>query len=169
MADNLAISLTIDRASLREILEIRKALETVFLGPAAALLDPADFEELDLLVQRMTVKVKEPTTFLQEDMQFHRILFRKLNNRVLINVLEIFWKLFGQIEEGTEHSAKQLTEAANEHKLIVGALRKGQLSRARDLLEAHFQDAEKRVTASSARLGSFPKSAKKRRNRSGIF
>src|ERR1700756_1421895 len=49
MADNLAISLTIDRASLREILEIRKALETVFLGPAAALLDPADFEELDLL------------------------------------------------------------------------------------------------------------------------
>src|SRR5260221_5751240 len=46
MAENLAVSLTIDRASLKEILEIRKALETGFLAQAAALLGPEDFEEL---------------------------------------------------------------------------------------------------------------------------
>ena len=148
IADNLAVSLTIDRASLKDILEIRKALETGFLAQAAALLRPEDFEELDGLVLRMGLKVKEPATFLQEDMEFHRILFSKLNNRVLINFLEIFWKLFGQIEEGTGHSAKQLTEAVNEHKVIVAALRKGQVSRAKDLLEAHFHDADRRIAAS---------------------
>jgi DNA-binding FadR family transcriptional regulator len=148
IADNLAVSLTIDRASLKEILEIRKALETGFLAQAAALLRPEDFEELDRLVLRMSLKVKEPTTFLREDMEFHRTLFGKLNNRVLINILEIFWKLFGQIEEGTEHSAKQLTEAVNQHKVIVAALRKGQISRAKDLLEAYFHDAECRIAAS---------------------
>jgi DNA-binding FadR family transcriptional regulator len=148
IADNLAVSLTVDRASLKEILEIRKALETGFLAQAAALLEPEDFEQLNRLVLRMGLKVKEPATFLQEDMEFHRILFSKLNNRVLINVLEIFWKLFGQIEEGTGHSAKQLTEAVNQHKIIVAALRKGRVSRAKDLLEAHFHDAERRIAAS---------------------
>jgi DNA-binding FadR family transcriptional regulator len=148
MAENLAVSLTIDRASLKEILEIRKALETGFLAQAAALLGPEDFEELDRLVLRMGLKVKTPVTFLQEDMEFHRILFCKLNNRVLINILEIFWKLFGQIEERTGHSVKQLTEAVNQHKVIVAALRKGQVSRAKDLLDAHFDDAHRRIAAS---------------------
>jgi DNA-binding FadR family transcriptional regulator len=148
MAENLAVSLTIDRASLKEILEIRKALETGFLAQAAALLGPEDFEELDRLVLRMGLKVKTPATFLQEDMEFHRILFCKLNNRVLINILEIFWKLFGQIEERTGHSVKQLTEAVNQHKVIVATLRKGQVSRAKDLLDAHFADAHRRIAAS---------------------
>lgn len=147
IADNLAVSLTIDRASLKEILEIRKALETGFLAQAAALLGPEDFAELDRLVLRMGLKVREPATFLQEDMEFHRILFSKLNNRVLINILEIFWKLFAQIEEGTGHSAKQLTEAINQHKVIVATLRKGQVSRAKGLLDAHFEDADRRIAA----------------------
>jgi DNA-binding FadR family transcriptional regulator len=148
IADNLAISLTLDRPSLQEVLEIRKALETGFLAQAASLLKEEDFEALERLVGRMNLKVKEPTTFLQEDMEFHRILFRKLNNRVLLNILEIFWKLFGQVEEGTEHTLDQLTEAVNQHRVIVAALRKGKVSRAKDLLEVHFRDAERRIAAS---------------------
>src|SRR5580704_17443311 len=93
IADNLAISLTLDRPRLQEVLEIRKALETGFLSQAASLLNEDDFEALERLVRRMNLKVKEPTTFIQEDMEFHRILFRKLNNRVLLNILEMFWKL----------------------------------------------------------------------------
>jgi DNA-binding FadR family transcriptional regulator len=149
IADNLAISLTIDRPSLQHILEIRKALETGFLSQAASLLKEEDFVALERLVRRMNLKVKEPTTFLQEDMEFHRILFGKLNNRVLLNILEIFWKLFRQVEEGTEHTAEQLREAVNQHKVIVAALRKGNVSRAKNLLEVHFGDAELRIAASN--------------------
>jgi DNA-binding FadR family transcriptional regulator len=149
IADNLAMSLTLDRPSLQEVLEIRKALETRFLSQAAALLKEEDFEALDRLVLRMRFKVKEPTTFLQEDMDFHRILFSKLNNRVLLNILEIFWKLFAQVEEGTEHTVDQLTEAVNQHKAIVAALRKERVSRAEHLLEIHFRDAERRIAAAS--------------------
>jgi DNA-binding FadR family transcriptional regulator len=151
IADNLAISLTLDRPRLQEVLEIRKALETGFLSQAASLLNEDDFEALERLVRRMNLKVKEPTTFIQEDMEFHRILFRKLNNRVLLNILEMFWKLFGQVEEGTEHTLDQLTEAVNQHRVIVAALRKGNVSRAKDLLEVHFRDAERRIAASKTR------------------
>jgi GntR family transcriptional repressor for pyruvate dehydrogenase complex len=151
IADNLAISLTIDRPSLQDILEIRKALETGFLTQAASLLKEEDFAALERLVRRMNLKVKEPTTFLQEDMEFHRILFGKLNNRVLLNILEIFWKLFRQVEEGTEHTAEQLKEAVNQHKVIVAALRKGNVSRAKELLDVHFRDAERRIAASQTR------------------
>ena len=148
MANNLAISLTIDPPSLREILEIRKALETGFLPQAAALLQEEDFAALEQLVRRMNLKVKESTTFLQEDMEFHRVLFSKLNNRVLLNILEIFWKLFRQVEEGTGHTPEQLKKAVHQHKVIVGELRNGQVLRAKNLLEIHFQDAERRIASS---------------------
>jgi DNA-binding FadR family transcriptional regulator len=148
IADNLAISLTFDRPSLQEVLEIRKVLETGFLPQAASLLKKEDLATLEQLVQRMSLKLKEPSTFLQEDMEFHRVLFRKLNNRVLLNILEIFWKLFAQVEEGTEHTVEQLTEAVNEHRVIVAALRKRSVSRAVHLLEVHFRDAERRIAAS---------------------
>jgi len=151
IADNLAFSLILDRPSLQEVLEIRKALETRFLSQAAELLVEDDFEALGQLVRRMSLKVKEPATFLQEDMEFHRILFRKLNNRVLLNILEIFWKLFGQVEEGTEHTVEQLTEAVNQHKAIVAALRRGKVSRVEQLLEEHFRDAERRIASSTKR------------------
>ena len=145
MADNLAISLSFDQPSLREILEIRKTLETGFLSRAAALLTEDDLQVLEQLVHRMRLKLRKPTTFLQEDMEFHRVLFRKLNNRILLNVLEVFWKLFGRIEEGSEHTGDQLTEAVNQHKAIVSALRKGAVPLAERLLEAHFRDAEQRI------------------------
>jgi DNA-binding FadR family transcriptional regulator len=145
IADNLAISLSFDQPSLREILEIRKTLETGFLSRAAPLLTEDDLEALEQLVARMRLKVKTPATFLQEDMEFHRVLFKKLNNRILLNILEVFWKLFGQIEEGSKHTVNQLTEAVNQHKAIVTALRKGNVSRAESILQVHFQDAEQRI------------------------
>jgi DNA-binding FadR family transcriptional regulator len=148
IADNLAISLTIDRPCLQDILEIRKALETGFLPQAASLLEEADFVALDRLVGRMNLKVKESSTFLEEDMEFHRILFSKLNNRVLLNILEIFWNLFRQVEEGSGHTPEQLVEAVNQHKVIVAELRKGKVSRAKNLLEVHFRDAERRIASS---------------------
>src|SRR6202046_5048152 len=148
MANNLAISLTIDRPSLQDILEIRKTLEIGFLQQAAALLQEEDFVTLERLVRRMNLKVRESSTFLQEDMEFHRILFSKLNNRILLNILEIFWKLFRQVEEGTGHTPVQLKKAVDQHKVIVEELRKGKVLRAKNLLEVHFQDAERRIASS---------------------
>ncbi|MBV9300115.1 MAG: FadR family transcriptional regulator, partial [Verrucomicrobia bacterium] len=84
LADNLAISLSLDRPSLLDILGIRRTLETGYLSRAASLLVENDFEALEELVFRMRLKLKKPTTFIQEDMEFHRVLFRKLNNSVLI-------------------------------------------------------------------------------------
>ena len=145
IADNLAISLSFDQPSLREILEIRKMLETAFLSQAASLLGEEDLAALDELVNRMRFRLKKPTTFLQEDMEFHRVLFRKLNNRILLNILEVFWKLFGRIEEGSQHTVDQLTEAVSQHQAIINALRKRHVSQAERLLEAHFRDAEQRI------------------------
>lgn len=152
IADNLAISLRFDRPSLRDILEVRKALETGFLSRAASLLTGDDFQALEEVVRRMRQKLKEPSTFLSEDMEFHRLLYRKLNNEVLLNILEMFWKLFGHIEEGSRHSLIQLTEAVNQHKAILVALKKRDLLRAEHLLQIHFRDAEVRIGEAGTKL-----------------
>jgi len=78
-----------------------------------------DLQALEIVVDRMRQKLKKSKTFLLEDMEFHRLLYRKLNNRVLLNILEMFWKLFGQIEEGSRHSLRQLSESVNQHQAIL--------------------------------------------------
>jgi DNA-binding FadR family transcriptional regulator len=152
IADSLAISLRFDRPSLRDVLEVRKALEIEFLSRAASLLTEDDFKALEEIVRRMRLKLKEFRTFLVEDMEFHRLLFRRLNNRVLLNILEVFWKLFGRVEEGTAHSLNQLTEAVNQHKAMLIALKKGNVSRAEHILQVHFRDAELRITEADTML-----------------
>jgi DNA-binding FadR family transcriptional regulator len=152
IADHLAISLRFDRPSLADILEVRKALETGFLSRAALLLTSEDFLALEEVVQRMGQKLKKVSTFLSEDMEFHRLLYRKLNNRVLLNILEMFWKLFGQVEEGSHHSQSQLSEAVHQHQSILTALKKGDVRRAEQLLKLHFRDAERRIGQAGSKL-----------------
>src|ERR1700730_6178206 len=152
IADNLAISLRFDRPSVRDILEVRKALETGFLSQVAPRLTTDDFRALEMVVDRMRQKLKKSKLFLLEDMEFHRLLYRKLNNRVLLNILEMFWKLFGHIEEGSRHSLTQLTEAVNQHKAILVALKKRDVLRAEHLLQIHFRDAEVRIGEPGTKL-----------------
>jgi DNA-binding FadR family transcriptional regulator len=152
IADHLAISLRFDRPSLADILEVRKALETGFLSRAALLLTDEDFLALEEVVQRMRQKLKKISTFLSEDMEFHRLLYRKLDNRVLLSILEMFWKLFGQIEEGSEHSQSQLSLAVHQHQAILTALKKGDIGRAEQLLKLHFRDAERRIGQAGSKL-----------------
>jgi DNA-binding GntR family transcriptional regulator len=85
-------------------------------------------------------------------MEFHRLLYRRLNNRVLLNILEMFWKLFGQIEEGSRHSLRQLSESVNQHQAILTALKKGDVRRAEHLLRLHFRDAERLISEASTRV-----------------
>jgi len=150
IADNLAISLRFDRPSVRDILEVRKALETGFLSQVAPLLTTDDFQALEIVVDRMRQKLKKSKTFLLEDMEFHRLLYRKLNNRVLLHILEMFWKLFGQ--EGSRHSLSQLSESVNQHQAILTALKKGDVTRAEHLLKLHFRDAERRISQASPKV-----------------
>jgi DNA-binding FadR family transcriptional regulator len=152
IADNLAISLRFDRPSVRDILEVRKALETGFLSQVAPRLTTDDFQALEMVVDRMRQKLKKSKTFLLEDMEFHRLLYRKLNNRVLLNILEMFWKLFGQIEEGSRHSLRQLSESVNQHQAILVALKKGDVTHAEHLLKLHFRDAERRISEASTKV-----------------
>jgi DNA-binding FadR family transcriptional regulator len=145
IADCLATSLRFDLPSLREILEVRKALEVGFLSRATSLLTEDDFKALEEVVRKMRLKLKDGSTFPMEDMEFHQLLFRKLNNRVLLNIIEVFWKLFSRIEDGTAHTLNQLTEAVNQHKAMLTSLKKGDVSRAERILQLHYRDPELRI------------------------
>ena len=145
--DSLAIVLRFDRQSLRDMLEVRKVLELESLSRAALLLAEDDFKALEEIIHRMRLRVKGLSTYIVEDMEFHSLLFRKLNNDVLLKILEAFWKLFGRVEEGTTHTLQQLTEGVSQHQAILTALRKGDKSRAEHLLRFHFRDADLRIAA----------------------
>lgn len=145
LASGLAYSLVISRSSLGDLLHIRRALETAFLEEAIGRLGPSDVAKLEALVCQMHGKLRGMQTFVLEDCAFHRLLFKNLNNRPLLNFLEVFWLLFQEIEENTEHTPEQLREAVVYHERILVAVRDGDVASAQALLREHLLDAEERV------------------------
>jgi DNA-binding FadR family transcriptional regulator len=145
-ADSLPISVRFDERSLKELLEVRKSLELGFLADAASLLREDDFKALKEVVHQMRLNRKDVRAFLAEDMQFHKLLFTRLDNLVLLNIFQAFWKLFGPVAAGIPPTQDHLMQAANQHEALVIALKTSDVSQAEHLLQQQFRAAEECVT-----------------------
>lgn len=145
-ADSLPLSLRFDERSLRDLLEVRKSLELGFLSNAASLLREEDFKALKEVVDQMRLNQKDVRAFVVEDMEFHKLLFNRLDNPVLLNILQAFWKLFARVAAEVNHTEDHLMEAANQHEAVLTALHTGDVSRAGQLLQLQFRAAEQCVT-----------------------
>ncbi|MDN6178882.1 MAG: FCD domain-containing protein, partial [Micrococcaceae bacterium] len=147
----LADSLTFrGRMSLRhkgheahELVEVRQALESGLIGSAIDSLDDAHLDELEALVARMEVLAADGRTFVEVDQEFHRLLFSRLENELLTNLLGVFWQVYRTIHEaidglGGNTSGTTLPETAQIHRDILGAVQSKDKDAAARLMHRHF-------------------------------
>jgi DNA-binding FadR family transcriptional regulator len=146
LASGLAYSLAFDAASIRELLAVRRVLEAAFLPDALGALTPAVLEDLGRLVGTMRERATRGQLISAEDRAFHLTLFTGVANRVLSTLLEAFWGLFeSALDEPLRRSA-DLLRTVRLHEEIVRALGVGDLDAAREALDHHFDDVEKRLS-----------------------
>ncbi len=145
LLNGLAYALVFDAASIRELLQVRRALEGSFLAEAYKTLDRDTLNELESLVGVMRANATRGELFIAEDRTFHLTLFRGLHNRVLDTLLEAFWGLFETALAEPLRRSADLLRTVRHHVAIVRALRGGDLRRAHTALERHFDDVQGRL------------------------
>ncbi len=145
IADHLSYSLTVDLGSILDLLSVRRALELAFLPAAVDGATPAQLAQLDALVQEMRERLASRQAFGAIDMDFHRELFRGVGNRVLQELLSTFWLLFLGVEEKGGLPPGNQAQTIELHAAIVDAVRARDVVRAREVMDEHFRDVERRL------------------------
>lgn len=129
--------------SLLDLLDVRYVLEKGFLNEVIETLTLDDLQMMRDLVNRMIAKAQRNEIFNEEDKMFHRILFSRINNVVLEQLLKAFWDLFAQYE--SIQRSENLLESAIHHKKLYEAIMIKDIDKAEKMLTIHFEDVRKRI------------------------
>jgi DNA-binding FadR family transcriptional regulator len=139
-----AYTILLDRSSIRELLRVRKALESSFVGESIACMSEQDLEEMRALLEIMKAKAVTGESFFEEDLEFHRTLFRPIGNQLLLELLDLFMMVYRRAR-GRLFPVSSSMQTVREHDAIFGAVEQGDVSRAQELIQKSFSGIEKRV------------------------
>lgn len=145
LIDGLTFQILVSRETMpraiRELLELRQVLETGLMPRVTELATPPQIEQLDRLVSRMEQSAARGQQFADEDRDFHHLLYRPLDNNLVIQLLQAFWDIFAAVAQESSRRTVLLSETAEEHRAILDAIvaRRGQDAAA--AMSAHFAGA----------------------------
>jgi len=137
--DNLPYSLQLSGRGLRDLLELRESLEEGLMAKTRRAVRPADIRELRILASAMG-DASDDVELAQADRRFHRRLYEPLDNRLVVEMIDLFWTAFHRLvsEQSERRPASQ--QLVKIHLAIVEALEHGDDTQAIDAMTHHFDD-----------------------------
>jgi DNA-binding FadR family transcriptional regulator len=143
--ENLPYSFASDGQSLRDLLQVRTALEEGLVGMVVRHSSPEQIAELEQLAQQMFQKAQSGQTFEDEDREFHLTLYRPLNNPFLNRLVELFWEVFRRLHGTVGVTHWNLEQTAQDHMAIVEALRARESRQLTQAMHSHFRQIKERL------------------------
>ena len=139
LLDNLAYGLQDSLRDIDELRDIRRVLEVGLIERTIALIGNDDMAELRRVTDTMHAKALRNEPIAAEDQEFHQLLFRCQNNRMLTALLEIFWLAFYKASGLADLGNPAPLDTWREHQSIVDAIAARDVPGARLRLDAHYR------------------------------
>lgn len=139
LIDNLPYGLGRSLRDIAEIIEIRKTLETAMIGEAIARMPAEDLAELRAITAAMRRRAERGESFAAEDQRFHSVLFRCLDNRMLIRLIEVFWLAFHRAADFFDTDNPDPMGTWRDHDAITRAVANRDVEAARERLALHYR------------------------------
>jgi DNA-binding FadR family transcriptional regulator len=127
-----------------ELVEIRQALESGLVASSIEAMTPDQLARIEDAVRTMEERAARGEEFSEADARFHSLLFEPLGNGLLLNLLEVFWKVYRKIHAEVDPGASDFVEIAAMHRKIFDAIAAGDKAAASERLNRHF-DGIRRV------------------------
>ncbi len=131
----------------RQMFEARITLEVSVAGLAAERATPETLMPISDETTAMFASLQDPEAFLRHDIAFHRAVAAAAANPVLSAMVEMVSSMFEQVRRLTIRGARDLREAAEEHRVIYQAIRARNAARARQMMNDHLDRAERAQVA----------------------
>jgi len=128
-----------------EIIEVRRVVEPELAALAAARATPEQVAELGDHYQRMLREQSDRERFIDDDNQFHRIIFAAAGN-------SLFQKIMGTIQEVMRDNQAQVIRSGQImprslgfHQRLFEAIKDGDPNNARRIMREHVEDIEREM------------------------
>lgn len=135
----------ISEGDIKEIFEIRSALESLATGLAARRIEPNELEKLQNLLNEIGgyIKKNDIEKIVETDIKFHGLLYQVSRNERLVSIISNLKEQLARFRTLSMSHPGRLQETFEEHSEMVEAISDGDVSAARDAAERHMERAEK--------------------------
>ena len=129
-----------DLDALRDVVEVRKALDHGMSEQIVDALNGTENSELKDLVDEMTALAADGKTFPQQDRAFHTGLLAKLGNSLVGQLVAAFWDVHTAVLPKLNVAvAADLEQTAHAHGLMLEAAESGDAEAFRAAITAHYE------------------------------
>lgn len=140
-----ALSLRGDYTDIRDLLEVREVLETGLVGRVLDARERLDAGALEDAVSRMESEAAEGRYAPEADWRFHEMLYRPLGNEFVLDLIQVFWKVFNALDADLPRADDTPEITALRHRRILEALRSEDEAELRAAMTEHFTGIRARV------------------------
>jgi DNA-binding FadR family transcriptional regulator len=137
MLETFKFGMRFDARTISELLQIRILLETAVIGNAVEKIDEDSLKDLDALLKQWDAYNKEGKSFTELDEDFHRILYSVLDNNTLMQLFDVFWDAFWELDLGDIVVPDPVKEL-QAHRQILDAVKARDVELTRTRLVQHF-------------------------------
>ncbi|MEO3793018.1 FadR/GntR family transcriptional regulator [Nonomuraea sp. B10E15] len=144
LLDHLPYGLMQDHRALRELVALRKTLEASLVADAMQAMTPTSIDALRENLDTMRRLAEQGQGFPEQDRQFHQLLFRDLDNAMLLRLFDQFWLAFHAAAPPPR--GRTPMNAYQGHVTIFEAILSGDPDRARAAIQDHYIGIESKLT-----------------------
>ena len=129
---------------IKEIFEIRSALESLSTGLAARRIEPDELEKLRALLVEIEghIQNRDMNKIVETDIEFHGLLYQVSRNERLVAIISNLKEQLARFRTLSMSYPGRLQETLEEHRAMVEAIAAGDADAARDAAERHMEQAE---------------------------
>jgi len=162
LIEPLHFLLAVDDATIHQLFEVRKIIETAAAGLAARRALPEEVEQMHDLHRRLCECVDDAEAFVRLDTEMHVLIARSGHNELLVQLLASTAALLRRSRSRTGALRSLREQAALDHGDILEAIQAGDGGRASSAMLMHLEHVEKafrEIAAAGGVDGSFPGTA----------
>lgn len=128
-----------DFAALREVIEVREALDLVMAPQIIEAIHGTTDDVLEGLVSTMVSKAEAGEAFAEEDLAFHSRLLDYLDNTLVGQLVAAFWEINTVLYPKLGLApADDIDETARAHGAMLAAAKAGDINAYREAVVAHY-------------------------------
>ena len=151
VVETVRYGMRFDATSLSELAQIRSFLEGTAIETAARNMSAEDLERLEQVMTEWKQRLEAGQSHSDLDAQFHRILYANLNNRLLLQLFELFWLAFESLGDSVIKQGRSAEKEYENHRQILDAIHAHDIDQVRDHLAHHFDHLlQERIRRASA-------------------
>lgn len=149
----------LSRKLLDELFEIRKVLEGAAIQKAVRRATPELLESLKELIRKQSEALKTVDVKRNEklDDEFHRTLYRVINNNTLNELIFNNWERIKQARSSStvdpKHGKQWISTSIERHNKVMEALEKKDESKAYQIIVENIESSRREITASLEDMG----------------